>query len=58
MSLAVTKVRIRLTHHNLYGIYAERICVYLLNGVNNVPGFVETFEPATPYERIYPLLLG
>ena len=58
MGLVVTKIRLWLTHHNLYGIYAKRICVYLSYGVNNVPGFVETFKPVASHERIYPSLLG
>lgn len=52
IGLVVIKIRLRLTRHDLYGIYAEGIGIYLSNGINNVPGLVETLEPA-PRERIY-----
>lgn len=53
VGLAVIKIRLRLTCHDLYGIYAEGISVYLPNGINNVPGLVETLEPVAFRERIY-----
>lgn len=53
IGLAVIKIRLRLTCHDLYGIYAEGISIDLPNGINNVPGLVETLEPVAFRERIY-----
>lgn len=49
------KIRLELTRQNLQGIYTERICVNLPNGVNNVPRLVKAFEPAASREQIRPL---
>ncbi len=53
VSPAVIKIRLELTRQNLKGIYAEGIGVDLPNGVNNVPGLVETLQPSTSGERIH-----
>jgi hypothetical protein len=53
VGLAVIKIRLWLTRHDLYGIYPEGISIYLPNGINNVLGLVETLEPVASRERIY-----
>lgn len=55
ISPPVFKIRLELTHQNLQGIYAQRIGINLPNGVNNMPGLIETFEPAASREQIRPL---
>ena len=55
VSPAVIKIGLEFTCKNLQGVYAERISVNLPNGVNNVPGLVEAFEPAASCEQIRPL---
>jgi len=55
ISPPVIKIRLELTCQNLQGIYAERICVNLPDGVNDVPGLVETFEPVASREQTSPL---
>jgi hypothetical protein len=55
ISPAIVKIRLELTRQNLQGIYAERIGVNLPNGINNMPGLVETFEPAASREQKCPL---
>lgn len=55
ISPPVIEIRLELTRQNLQRIYAERICVNLPNGVNNVLRLVEAFEPAASRKQIRPL---